>query len=96
LTPFHPNVIEGIREDRFSADRKMHVSGIKVGFPGLIIPPLAPNTYEETFGDQKQSKKRQDAASMSSELKSTKVDDWLKAHTPLRTGLGVNTASIGM
>jgi len=81
---------------RFSADRKMHVSGIKVGFPGLIIPPLAPNTYEETFGDQKQSKKRQDAASMSSELKSTKVDDWLKAHTPLRTGLGVNTASIGM
>ncbi|QDZ21319.1 hypothetical protein HOP50_05g38500 [Chloropicon primus] len=81
---------------RFTADRKMHVSGIKIGFPGLVIPPLGPNTYEEKFGQQQLSKKRQDAADMSKELKSTKVDDWLKTHTPLRTGLGVTRASVGM
>ena len=82
---------------RFTADRKMHVSGIKIGFPGLVIPPLGPNSYEEAFGHQQQvSKKRQDAGHMSNELKSTKVDDWLKTHTPLRTGLDVTKASVGM
>ena len=81
---------------RFTADRKMHVSGIKVGFPGLVVPPLAPNTYDETFGQQQQpGRKRQDTTKMSSELKSTKVDDWLKTHTPLRTNLDVTKATVG-
>ena len=53
------------------------------------------NTYDETFGQQQTSKRRQDASKMSSELKSTKVDDWLKTHTPLRTGMTVNTAQMG-
>jgi len=81
---------------RFTADRKMHVSGIKVGFPGLVIPPLGPNTYEEKFGKQQVSKRRQDTADMSNELKSTKVDDWLKTHTQLRTALPSSKASVGM
>ena len=82
---------------RFTADRKMHVSGIKVGFPGLVVPPLGPNSYEEQFGQQQQQgRKRQDTSQLSSELKSTKVDDWLKTHTPLRTNLDTAKATIGM
>ena len=42
------------------------------------------------------SKRRQDTADMSKELQSTKVDDWLKTHTQLRTALPSSKASVGM
>ena len=69
---------------RFSADRKMHVTGIETGFPGLILPPLAPDTYEKQYGE-KSEKRRQDPNKMSSKLKETNMGGWLKTHTQLRT-----------
>ena len=78
---------------RFSADRKMHVTGIETGFPGLILPPLAPDTYEKQYGE-KSEKRRQDPNKMSSKLKETNMGGWLKTHTQLRTSMDVKSSSI--
>ena len=66
-----------------------------IGASFLVFLPMW-SVLAPKFGKQQVSKRRQNTADMSNELKSTKVDDWLKTHTQLRTALPSSKASVGM